>query len=79
MIRYENRTALITGASSGIGRAFAETLSSKGANVILVARSKAKLDALAAKIRRSNQVTVHVIVADLSKEDGPRRVPTRRP
>ncbi len=74
MIRYENRTALITGASSGIGRAFAETLSSKGANVILVARSKAKLDALAAKIRRSNQVTVHVIVADLSKEDGPRRV-----
>ncbi|MGA2641494.1 MAG: SDR family oxidoreductase, partial [Spirochaetia bacterium] len=64
-------TALITGASSGIGKAFAETLAAKGVNVILVARSKHKLDALAAQLKKKHKVAADVIVADLSKEKAP--------
>jgi len=71
MINFENTTALITGASSGIGKAFAETLAANGANVILVARSKGKLDSLAAAIRKKHRVAADVIVADLTKEKAP--------
>jgi len=71
MITFEKMTALISGASSGIGRAFAETLAAKGASVILVARSKGKLDSLAAQIRKKHKVAADVIVADLSKEKAP--------
>jgi len=74
MIDFKNKTALITGASSGIGRAFAETLAAKGANVILVARSKGKLDALAARLRKSCGVAADVVVADLSEEKAPDKV-----
>ena len=65
---------MITGASSGIGMAFAETLAAKGANVILVARSKGKLDALAARIKKNHNVAAEVIVADLSENTAPDKV-----
>ena len=71
MVDFHDRTALITGASSGIGKAFAETLAAKGAKVILVARSKAKLESLAAQIRKRHAVRAEVIVTDLSKEKAP--------
>jgi short-subunit dehydrogenase len=71
MIDFKNKTALITGASSGIGKAFGETLAAEGANVILVGRSKGKLDALAAQLRKKRKVTADVIVADLSREKAP--------
>lgn len=58
-------TALITGASSGIGAAFALTLAERGHDLILVARSKDKLDALAARISADSGRTVTVIAADL--------------
>ena len=74
MIEYQGKTALVTGASSGIGKAFAEALAEKGANVILVARSKRKLDALAAKIRTSSQVAADVVVADLRDAKAPDRI-----
>ncbi len=74
MIDFKNRTALITGASSGIGESFAETLAAKGANVILVARSKGKLDRLAANIRKTRKVTAEVVVADLAEEKAPDKV-----
>ena len=67
MISYLKKTVLITGASSGIGKAFAETLSSMGANVILVSRSRSKLDILAADLRARHKTTVDVIAADLSQ------------
>jgi uncharacterized protein len=74
MMDFIGKTALITGASSGIGKAFAETLAARGANVILVSRSKQKLDSLAAQIRKSDDVDAKVIRADLSEEKAPDKV-----
>lgn len=59
-------TALITGASSGIGLEFANTFASHGHNLVLVARSADKLHELAARLRNQHRITVHVIPADLS-------------
>ncbi len=50
---YEGLTALVTGASSGIGRLLALRMAERGARVALVARRTAQLEALAAKIRRA--------------------------
>lgn len=74
MIDFENRTALITGASSGIGEAFAETLAARGSNVILVARSKGKLEGLASRITKKCNVTAEIVVADLSEAGAPDKV-----
>ena len=66
MISFVKKTALITGASSGIGKAFAEILASKGANLILLARSGDKLRSLASQINEQFKVDAKVIVVDLS-------------
>ncbi len=60
-------TALITGASSGIGSTFAEVLAERGHDLILVARSKDKLDALAARIIAATGRSMTVITADLGQ------------
>ncbi|CAB4890229.1 MAG: SDR family NAD(P)-dependent oxidoreductase [Actinobacteria bacterium] len=60
------KTALITGASSGIGSEFAIALAARGANVVLVARRKDRLDALASEIRDHARVNVVVVRHDLS-------------
>jgi len=65
-MRYDNQTALITGASSGIGDAFARDFASRGADLIIVARRKDRLEALATEIRALHGVTVTVIATDLS-------------
>lgn len=67
MWTYQGKTALITGASSGIGATFARNLAARGMNVVLVARSEQKLQALAAELRQGG-VRAEVIVADLSRE-----------
>ncbi len=58
-------TVLITGASSGIGAVYAERFARRGHNLVMVARDKARLDALATRLREENGVAVEVIQADL--------------
>jgi len=60
------RTALVTGASKGIGRAAAEVLAEEGVNVILVSRTQADLDAARAKIAARSNVRAEVHAFDLS-------------
>src|SRR5687768_6854060 len=61
---------LVTGASSGIGEAFAYELARRGANLILTARSEDRLARLAKDLSCINGVQVHAIAADLSEPDG---------
>lgn len=60
--------ALITGASSGIGKEFAEQLAAKGLNLVLVARRKEKLDDLALKLETKNKIKVKSVALDLLEE-----------
>ena len=61
-----NQTALITGASSGIGLEFAKVFASQGYNLVLVARNRERLDTLAFEIKNKFQVAVEILVKDLS-------------
>lgn len=60
------KTALVTGASSGIGAAFAKELASRQTSLVLVARSQDKLEQLAKQLQQEHQIQVEVIVQDLS-------------
>ena len=71
---YRDATALVTGASKGLGRAFALELARRGARVVLVARSDGDLQEVAAQIRRHGGPDAEVVTADLSAPDGPPRV-----
>ena len=62
-----NKTALVTGASDGIGAEFIQILASRGYDLILVARSEDKLNQLAVKVGGQFGVNCTVIVADLSE------------
>lgn len=59
-------TALVTGASSGIGEAFARKLAGMGKDLILVARSEGKLRALASDLSQTYGIRAHIIVANLA-------------
>lgn len=59
-------TALITGASSGIGAIYAERLARRGHDLILVARNRSRLDALAKRLSDETGRSVEVLVADLA-------------
>jgi len=62
-------TALITGASSGIGATYADRLAQRGHDLVLVARDRVRLEALAEKLRRETGRSVDVLQADLTKRD----------
>jgi uncharacterized protein len=74
MAEGTGKTALVTGASSGIGKAFAELLARKGYAVVLTARRGDRLDALAAELKQKYGVTTHTIVADLSQREASQQI-----
>ena len=68
------RTVLITGASSGIGEAFAGVFAAEGFDLVLTARREDRLRAVAARLEGEHGVRAHVIVADLSERDAAERL-----
>lgn len=71
--RLDGRVALVTGASSGFGEACAVALAAEGAKVAITARRAERLEALAARIRKSGG-DVQVVAADLARDGEPQRV-----
>lgn len=68
------KVALITGASSGIGREFARIHASKGGNLVIIARSEDKLRELKEELEKKYQVNVKIIVKDLTSPQAPQEI-----
>ncbi len=67
MIHYQDRWAVVTGASSGLGRGLAARLADRGMSLVLTGRNEGRLDEAAHEIRRSApEVNVETVPADLS-------------
>lgn len=62
--------AVVTGASSGIGRAFAEQLAAAGLHLVLASRSTGKLEVLGGELARQHGIEYRVVTVDLSHPDG---------
>lgn len=71
---YKNKLALVTGASSGIGKVYAEALAARGCHVVLTARSGDKLEDLASGIKRRYGVRAYAAACDLSKANAARQL-----
>lgn len=68
------QTALITGASSGIGEALAQRFARGGTNLVLVARSEAKLQSLAQELAARHGIAAQALACDLADPDAPQQL-----
>ena len=69
-----NKTALITGASKGIGKAIAQSMAQEGCNLILTARSEDKLNDLKSNLQKQHNISVEIIAIDLSLKNSVEKV-----
>ncbi|HEY1350890.1 MAG TPA: SDR family oxidoreductase [Ktedonobacteraceae bacterium] len=74
MFAYQGKTALVTGASSGIGLVFARALAERGMSLALVARSEERLHTLATELAQQYAIRTEVIPADLGQQTAARQV-----
>lgn len=72
--RWSGKWALVTGASAGIGKALAEELAHAGANLVLTARRRERLDALAQNLVAANNIKAQVFVVDLADPHAPEEI-----
>jgi short-subunit dehydrogenase len=73
-IHHTGTTALVTGASSGLGAEFATQLARRGADLVLVARREDRLADLATRLEREHGIRATVIALDLARADAPARL-----
>ena len=74
MKSFKDATVLVTGASSGIGEAFARNLANRGANLILTARSEDKLGQIVEELAAKHAIKAHVFPGDLSHPNTPQQL-----
>ncbi|KAH0619491.1 hypothetical protein JD844_000151 [Phrynosoma platyrhinos] len=67
LVKLYGKWAIVTGCTSGVGKAYAKELASHGVNIILISRNKEKLEAVAKELVDSYKIETAVIVADFSK------------
>src|SRR4028118_836546 len=74
MIQRHKGTALVTGASGGIGLELARVFAQNGYDLVITARSKERLHALSNELQAKHQVSVRVLVADLAEPKAPQQI-----
>jgi len=66
-LKSQGKWAVVTGATDGIGKAYCEALASRGLNILLISRTKSKLETVAAEIKEQFKVETKIVAADFSK------------